>query len=314
MTPTPAVLVVGEALVDLVDDGHGSPTEHVGGSPANVAMGLARLDHEVLLATHLGDDERGALVADAVRGAGVGLTPASTSADRTSTATAVLDPTGAAEYVFDLEWRYDAADTTACAEGSSTPVGHLHTGSLGTALEPGGAAVVEHLRALRGRWTVSYDPNARPGIMADTRGTRARVEEICTLADVVKCSDEDLAWFYPDRTWAEAAAFLVGLGPRLLVVTRGGEGATALRPGDDGTLHRTDLAAPTVEVVDTVGAGDSFMAGLLSGLLEAGVLGGTERAPWGDDVVLPALRRALATGAWTVQRAGAGGPTRGELT
>lgn len=315
-------LVVGEALVDVVRTAAGAVTEHVGGSPANVAMGLARLDHPVQLVAHLAHDDRGERIAGAVQKSGAGLL-ASWGAQRTSTAEATLDDAGAATYEFDLEWRYDAAAVEAGLSDLSGAqrIGHVHTGSLAATLEPGGTAVLEHLRTLRERHTISYDPNARPSIMGDATTARARVEEVAALADVVKCSDEDLEWFYDDRAWPQAAEHLLELGPRLVVTTRGGGGAVCRWRDAQGEPQVAELQAPSVTVADTVGAGDSFMAGLVSGLLDAGLLGhdsqgapAREAAGWHDlEALRPALERGLATGAWTVQREGAGGPSRAEL-
>lgn len=307
-------LVVGEALVDLVRpaDG-GADVEHVGGSPANVARGLARLGHGVVLATHLGADARGDRIEAELAADGVRLTAGSRGAERTSTALATLDTSGAAQYEFALDWQHDASSV------DDTGVGHVHTGSIGATLEPGGSQVLGHLHGLRAGHTISYDPNARPTLMGTPAAVRERLEAVTSLADIVKCSDQDLDWFYPELGWQEGAAHLATLGPRLVVVTAGGSGAhVRWVRGDDSAPVSFTMASPRVAVVDTVGAGDSFMAGLLSGLLDAGLLGGAgARAAWASPAAEAAVRaavaRGIATGAWTVQRAGAGGPTRADL-
>jgi fructokinase len=149
--------------------------------------------------------------------------------------------------------------------------------------------------------------------MGDPKDARNRVEEIVALSDVVKPSDEDIAWFYPDRTIDDVVADWLALGPSLVVVTRGAKGATFAVQGADPVL----ASSADVEMVDTVGAGDSFMAGLLSGLLDAGLLGGEDaRVKLGQATpadVLPAVQRAIATSGVTVSRAGAYAPTRREL-
>lgn len=300
-----AVLTVGEALVDVVvPHGGGEPVEHVGGSPANVAVGLAALGHPSRLTAYLGDDARGARIASHLDRYAVQLTPGSTSAPQTSTATARLDEAGVASYDFDLVWQVGEQDLT--------DIGHLHSGSLAATLEPGGTAVVElmaraHLEGL----TVSYDPNCRPGIMGGPDDARQRVEECVGRSDVVKASLEDVEWLYPGAAVADVVREWGRLGPHLVVVTRGGDGPVVHLPR---TGELTERAGRAVDVVDTVGAGDSFMAGLLSGLLDAGLLG-RHGTPAGGDLagVGPALDRALACASWTVQRAGAASPTRADL-
>ena len=301
----PSILVMGEALVDVVTRGD-DVDEHVGGSPANVAFGLGRLGHDVALATWIGADRRGKRIARACRRADVELVPGSDKAPRTSVANAELDAEGHATYNFDLTWVLPTLPHI-------SEVDHVHTGSIAATLEPGGTQVVGALKATHGGATISYDPNARPTLMGDPQDARNRVEEIVVLSDVVKVSDQDVEWFYPDRAIEDVVQDWLALGPSLVVVTRGGEGATFAVRGADPVLARS----ADVQMVDTVGAGDSFMAGLISGLLDAGLLGGEgarvklgQAAP-GD--VLPAVQRAIATSGVTVSRAGAYAPTRKEL-
>lgn len=299
------VTVVGEALIDIVVPTDGEVAEHVGGSPANVAVGLARLGHRVELATHIGHDPRGERIAALLTAEQVALAPGSATAVRTPTATARLDETGAASYEFDLDWQADAS--LAVPEG-----GHLHTGSIAAVLLPGGAAVRSIIEAALPHATFSYDPNARPSLMGPVDSARAVIEATVGLADVVKASDEDLRWLYPETSLEDVLRAWAARGPRLVAATQGGREVVILLAGE---IHR--LAARSVEVVDTVGAGDSFMSGLLSGLLDAGLLGGAgararlAEADWNQ--VCPAVLRAIECSAITVSRAGANPPTRGEL-
>lgn len=300
------VLVVGEALIDRIERDGTVVGEHVGGSPANVAAGLARLGHPVELATHLGADERGQQIADHLAAHGVRLSAGTDRSATTSVATARLDAGGAAGYDFDLEWRL--------GEVPLDGVGHLHTGSIAATLEPGGSQVLALLdRARAAGATVSYDPNARPGIMGGADEVRARVEDYVRRSDIVKASDEDLAWLYAGASLTEVMQRWRRSGPAAVVVTRGGSGALV----QVGEAEPVPAPAPPVQVVDTVGAGDSFMAGLVSGLLDAGLLGGSgarQVLAQGDaGRVLAAVRRGLACAALTVSRAGAYSPTRQEL-
>jgi len=304
---TGRLLVVGEALVDIVQDQTGDRAEHVGGSPANVAMGLARLDQRVDFACWLGRDPRGERIAAHLARHGVSVLPESFGADPTTTAVATLDAQGAATYDFDLHW--DLPHVTIPRD-----TGHIHTGSIGAVLEPGAVSVIEAIDEVRAQGTVSYDPNIRPGIMGDLEAVRPKVEELIGSSDVVKASDDDLELLHPGLSTEEVMARLVASGPALAVVTRGAAGVMFRVASNDEVATVPTLAE---HVVDTVGAGDSFMAGLVSGLLAAGLLGGVDardrlaRASLED--VRPAIERGLATSAVTVGKAGAYAPSLDEL-
>jgi fructokinase len=307
MSTAPASVVVGELLVDVTSSADGTIAEHVGGSPANVALGLARLGHETYFATVVGADERGQRCTHHVEAGGVRLLPGATTTEHpTSTAVATIDRGGSASYVFDLHWDLPPVQFPADA-------GHVHTGSIATTLPPGATNVLDAVRRGHATGTVSYDPNIRPSIMGEPDVVRPRVEELVALADVIKCSSDDLLWLYPDVSPEQVMERWAGSGATLVVVTLGSNGVT-WRTGD-GRLGVD--AARTRAVVDTIGAGDSFMAGLISGLLDAGLLGDeTARARLraaGHDDVAPALGRALATSGVTVRRAGAYAPTREEI-
>ncbi|WP_392542989.1 carbohydrate kinase [Oryzobacter telluris] len=306
-TTSGPVVVIGELLVDIVHTPDGDTAEHVGGSPANVALGLSRLGHDTHFATLVGTDARGIRCREHVEAGGVALLPGSMSEEHpTSTAVATLDESGAASYVFDLHWNLPPVQLP---DGTT----HVHTGSIATTLEPGEAEVTDALRRARPAATVSYDPNARPTIMGAPDAVRARVEELVALSDLVKCSEDDVDWLYPGDTPSAVMERWVALGAALTVVTLGGDGVTwRTASGEEATEE-----ARVKDVVDTVGAGDSFMAGIVSGLLDLGLLGGPDarerlRAAALHDVH-PAIDRALATSGVTVRRAGAYAPTREEI-
>ncbi|MDN4475630.1 carbohydrate kinase [Demequina sp. SYSU T00192] len=299
------VLVVGEALVDVVMGPDGTAA-HPGGSPANVALGLARLGRDVDLLTRLGLDPNGVLVADHLQDDGVRLVPGSAGPGPTSVATATLDAGGAATYEFDIAW--ELADGVRLR---NAPLA-VHTGSIAAVMAPGAEQVLRLVHALRFNSTVTYDPNVRPSLMGSPDDARPAIERMVGLADVVKASDEDLGWLYPDRTVDEAARAWAGMGPALVVVTRGGDGATAFTH-DGREIHEP---APAVTVADTVGAGDSFMAGLIDGLWGAGLLGRPHRDAlrgMSDEAVTGLLRPCARIAAITVSRPGANPPTRAEL-
>lgn len=257
------VLVVGEALVDVVQ---GRP--YAGGSPANVAVALGRQGVPVTLATRLGDDEYGALVRRHLEASHVKVLAA--PAQRTSSATATLDGTGAATYEFDVEWEpildLPKADI-------------VHLGSFSALLgdPPTG--------------TLSYDVNVRPALMPAK--PQQRVEQVAARATIVKASNEDLDWLYPERTWEESAQALLKLGPAVVWVTRGAGGAVGFT-----ARGSVEVTASKVQVVDTIGAGDTFSAGLIAGWLQ-----------WGDDWARVGAH-AAALAASTTSRPGADPPWR----
>ncbi|MFI1452687.1 carbohydrate kinase [Streptomyces roseus] len=319
-------LVIGEAIMDVLTGADGVRRSRPGGSPANVALGLARLGHPVRLATRIGRDGPGRALHAHLREGGVEVTPGSFTDDATSTATARLDAAGGAHYTFDITW--DLPPGGLGGLGGPAPA-HVHTGSIATALAPGADRVFAAARAARAAATLSYDPNIRPALLTGPDRERPRVERLVALSDVVKASEEDLGWLCPGRSPDETARrWLAGSGagdgPALVVVTVGGAGARAFWPGG-----RCEV--PAVEVADTVGAGDAFMAGLLSGLLDTGLLAragpsaapGTARARWAlreatasarlDPRVGSALALAARAAAMTCTREGADPPTRSEI-
>jgi fructokinase len=290
---TPDVVVIGEALIDIVESASGS-TEHVGGSPANVALGLGRLGVAVALLTQLGDDDRGRGIVTHLEASGVAVARESFALERTSTALARVAADGQASYVFDVAWNR-----------FSVPV-HLlprvvHTGSVAAFVQPGADSVREALRSSTAA-EVTFDPNIRPALLG-SRGEALRAfEETAGLATVVKLSDEDAAWLYPGVAPARVVDTIHALGPRLVAVTLGADGAIV-----SGTAGRLTIPAERVDIIDTIGAGDTFMASLIASVRQAG----------SADLDRASLeqfgRRAVAAAAITVSRAGADLPWAHEL-
>jgi fructokinase len=315
--PNTAVLVIGEALMDVIASPGSAEhrTESPGGSPANVALGLGRLGRlgrDVTLVTQLGADPRGEVITEHLRDSAVTTVNAAPPRAHTSSATAYLDADGSARYDFDVTWEIERP----------ADLGHpslVHTGSLAAVLSPGAEVVRSVIAELRQSAIASFDPNCRPQLMGDVATARQGIEEWVRTSDVVKVSEEDLQWLYPDTAEDQSAARWAQLGPSLVVLTRGAAGASAWL-GE----ARVDVPAVAVEVVDTVGAGDAFMAALLDELvdeLSAGRLAARSDARPGESRRLglhpERVRLALLTGAAaaaiTVSRPGANLPRRGEL-
>jgi fructokinase len=298
---TGRALVIGEALIDIVERNGEVIGEHVGGSPLNVAVGLARLGRGVDFLTHIGEDARGRRISDYVKEAGAELVSGSSTAERTPTAQATLDESGKAAYVFDIDWELSGTPEVA-------PPLVAHTGSIATILEPGCRATAALLDAYHLSATISFDPNVRPALIEDEEQARTRIDRLVERCDLVKASDEDLHWIDAGRSPEKVAQTWLSLGPAIVAVTMGERGAFAVC--EAGVAR---VAAQAVDVVDTVGAGDAFMTGLIDALWSVGLLGADRRADLrriSVDTLTGVLHTAALSSALTVARAGADLPDR----
>lgn len=302
------ITVIGEALIDEVLSDTAPRRSHPGGSPLNVAVGVARLGRPVQFVGRYGTDAYGVLIAEHLKNNSV-LAALPADGRPTSVATATLDPAGGARYTFDLEWTLPglAAELPRLLEGTTL----LHTGSIATMLSPGAHEVLTAVEQAHPQATITYDPNCRPTIITDVSYAREQAEKFVRLADVVKASDEDLAWLYPDQPVEDAARAWLQLGPAVVVVTRGSRGPWAVAASGS-----CEAPAPAVAVADTVGAGDSFMAALIAGLMDRDFDGAARRPELrkigvGDlEAIIAYAARAAAI---TVSRPGADPPRRSEL-
>ncbi len=303
------ILISGEALIDLIPD----PVKQnaydavLGGSPYNVAIGLARLGSKTAFVSRISADGNGEALAAGLGGNGVDL--AFVLRDkRPSTLAFVMRGTAktGSRYSFYLDatsfdgpWPFPAT----WPEGGR----HLHVGSI-SAIDPRhGEHVVEALMVARSHATISYDPNIRPLVTPDQPAVAALVERQAALANVVKASEEDLQWLYPARSVEDSLAAWAALGPRFCVATLGERGALAIIDG-----QRIEVPAPRIDVVDTVGAGDSFMSALLSAMDHDSALGAGASPP-SRTALERWLRFAAAASAITCTRKGSDPPTRAEV-
>ncbi|MFC0680503.1 carbohydrate kinase [Lysobacter korlensis] len=295
-TDPPSVLVVGEALVDIVRAPDGD-REFPGGSPLNVAFGLARLGIATTLQTRIGRDAHGERVRGHLGSAGVALWPGSEDAPRTSTAVARIGADGTASYEFDIRWDVEPI--------AVPPVfSAVHAGSIAAFLEPGATAVRRTLAGAAGSALVTFDPNIRPALVGARQSALAAFEETVGLAGVVKLSDEDAEWLYPGSDVDDVLARVLDLGADLAVCTLGAAGAR-LRT----RAHAVNVPAVRVPVADTIGAGDSFMSCLLAELLQR-----DDPPRELDSAALSAVgAMAVRAAAITVGRPGAQPPTAAEL-
>jgi fructokinase len=301
MTATRSVGVVGEALVDVVHSLDGTVTQHPGGSPLNVAIGLARLGVRTSLYTQLGLDSNGQLLHSYLDDNGVSVITAATR-HAASIARATLNTDGAASYEFQIDW--------AIPHTSLTDYDMVHCGSLATVLDPGAHVVLDMIHEARATALVSFDPNCRPSIVEDRALGRRRAEDFVQATHVVKASDEDLEWLYPDRHWRDSADNWLAMGPAMVVVTRGPRGSFAI---NQSCWAELPVPSSLPAIVDTVGAGDSFMAAILWHLHSSSRLAPQSVAEFNSDELTALLRVAGHAAGLTCSRSGANPPGRDEL-
>lgn len=307
------ILCAGEALIDMLPRmstcGEASFVPVAGGSVFNTAIALGRLNQPVRFFTGLSTDLFGQKLGATLEGSGVdaGLSPRS---GRPTTLAFVELTDGHARYAF-----YDENTAGRMLSKADLPppealgdVRALFFGGISLVVEPCAAAYEALALREAPRRLVMVDPNIRPGFISDEPAYRARIDRMLAAADIVKVSDEDLEWIAGPGDPAALAGELLARGPKLICVTRGREGVTAYRDGG-----AVSVPANVVEVVDTVGAGDTFNAGLLAGLARAGRLEKSALATLSDTDLTAALALGARAAAITVSRAGANPPGAAEL-
>lgn len=302
------ILCCGESLIDLVPD-NGAFLPLPGGSVYNTTVALGRLGAKTGYVWPLAQDAFGEALRGPLENAGVDLSLCPSSPRLTTLAVVFLN-NGNATYSFYDEGTagrmFDIGDLPAIPD----EVEALFIGGISLTQDPCGATVEEfaHRAAERGL-VIMLDLNIRPDFIGDDRATRDRLGALMRIADIVKISDEDAAWLFPENSAENTVLQLLELGPRLILRTHGPDGATGIRKS--GNVFRR---ADKVTVADTIGAGDTFNAGLLTALSEAGVLSRDALETLDDETLLGALDLAASAAAVTVSRPGANPPWRNELT
>ena len=310
------LVVVGENVMDLLPTRHGPDVLRAapGGGPANTAVAASRLGLPTRLLARIGSDGFGELIRDRLLSEGLDPSGLVAAEEPSALALATLNEDGSARYDFRMDdaadWRWRPGELP---ESLEPEVRALHAASIALFREPGASRIEALLRREHGRGqvTVTLDPNIREGVIGDPAAARALALRHAAQAHVVKASDEDLAFLYPEDTVEQAARALAALGPALVVVTRGADGAFALSHGVSASVP-----APKTEVVDTVGAGDSFMGALLHRLDLDGRLGSEPRsrlAGLTEQDLSDLLAFAASAAAYTVTREGADPPTAAQL-
>lgn len=301
MNPRHDVLVIGEALIDVHDDGM-TIRERVGGSAGNIAVGLARLGRDTLLHTAIGRDERGDDITAYLTASGVGLSDSSVTQASSSVARAVLRVDGSARHDFRIQWApaADPGDSTARC---------VHAGSVAAYIEPGAGTVLDLVTRAHGRSLITFDPKIEPTLVGAREDARRRTLEFVELAGIVKASESDLMFLYPDDDPVDVLRDWIARGPDLAVLTRGPRGATAV-------TARGVVDVPGISVLYAeagVGGGDAFMSTLIDSALTLDADSSMRWLRSGAPVVEQVLARSVQAAALTVARLGAVPPTADEL-
>jgi fructokinase len=303
------ILCCGEALIDMIEN-DGAFRPYAGGAVFNTAIALGRLEREVGFLSGISTDMFGTLLRDTLQASAVDTSTVILS-DQPTTLAFVQLTDGNATYSF-----YDENTAGRSLNANALPtippaVSTLYFGGISLIGMPAAdfyAALAQQEAQQR---VIMIDPNIRPQFIADQDSYRARLAKMIGICDILKVSDDDLHWITPgDAPIEEKARALMALGPKLLILTKGSAGASAyLACGET-----VDAASRRVDVVDTVGAGDTFNAGVLAKLSQLGCLTKDGIAQLTADDALAALRLGAEVASITVSRAGANPPMLSELS
>jgi fructokinase len=306
-TGAPRLTVAGEALVDLIPDGNsGGYRATPGGSPFNVAIGLARLGHRTTLMARLADNAFGRLLRAHAEAEHLDLSYAPAATQPTTLAVVSLDRNAQASYDFYLQGTADWQWTDAELARVPGDTAVFHFGSLASWTPPGAVRIHAAAARLRrhGEVVVSYDPNIRPALLGSTENARDLVERSVSVAHIVKASWEDAGWLYPRVSLTEVGARWRELGALVVVITDGPDGATVFLPGEAPARR----PGRKVQVADTIGAGDAFTAGLIGGLARRGMTTPSRLRGCPPAVAAEAVDEAILISALTCERSGADPP------
>ena len=298
-------MVAGEALIDLVAGDGDDLVGHTGGGPFNTARTIARLEQPVSFLGRLSTDSFGARLREDLRADGVGLEAVVETEDPSTLALAELDAAGAARYRFYVQGTSAPGLTWEEVPAFVTESAVFYLGALGLVFEPTARTLERVVAEVCDETLVALDPNCRPAAIPDEAAYRARLERLLARTDLLKASTEDLEWLLPGVDPIDAARQLLARGPKLAVVTRGGEGAVVVSAEES-----VPVSGPRVQVVDTIGAGDAFGGGFLAAWLGQG----RGRRDLGDiAAAVDATAFACRVAGLTCARAGASPPRLAEL-
>lgn len=293
-----SVWVCGEALVDVLESG-----AVVGGGPANTAKALARLGRRVEFIGGVSTDHYGEQITEELRSDGVSMKFSLQSKKPTATAKVTLDHKGGATYLFTIDdtATFDFNDTWLPDPSRFKPRA-LHIGSLAAIIEPGSTALYDWATTVAEFAPVVFDPNVRTSYLADHDRYVESVERWISISTVVKASDDDIAWLYPDLDPVSVAKKWIQNGVHIVVITRGPKGLIAVTPEEI-----VDVPGSKVDVIDTVGAGDTVGAVVVDAILEYGL------ENLHGEALQNAMDCAVRAAAITCSRTGAQPPMKFEL-
>lgn len=294
--------VCGEALIDIFETAEGKQAV-VGGGPANTARALALLGNDVEFIGGISSDAYGIEIRNVLVDSGVGVRHALAGDAPTCTAAVSLDENGSASYIFTIEGTvtFDF-DLTWLPDPAKYKPSLLHIGTLATLISPGASNLLEWARHVSEFAPIVFDPNVRPLVVSDRDEYRSQIEPWLEISSVVKLSEDDMSWLYPDESFEEVAARWIALGVPLIIITHGAKGITAITPRE--SVH---VSSRKVNVVDTIGAGDTVGAVVSQAVLATGIVN------LHGDQLAEMLRCASVAAAITCSRAGAQPPTASEL-
>jgi fructokinase len=298
-----SIWVCGEVLIDLIPDASGERTPHVGGGPANTAKALARLGHDVQFIDGISSDKYGQMSEKELLDDEVKLDLALKSDKPTCLAIITLNENGGASYQFEID---GTATFDFSAEWLPDPSRFkpqvLHIGTLVTVIQPGADVLFDWALQVAEFAPIVFDPNVRSVVLNDHEKYVEAVERWVSISSVVKVSDDDMAWLYPDQNNEAVAKRWIDAGAALVVVTCGASGLVGFTA--DGSV---EVPGVKVEVADTVGAGDTVGAIIVEAMIEKGILNLT------GDLLKSVLHRAAVAAGITCSRKGAQPPYKHEL-
>lgn len=321
------ILVIGEALIDMIEDRAepGSFKAIVGGANANVAIALARRGTKHQFLGRLSKDRFGQIIRKKLTDNHVAFDYSIDAAEQTTLVTVSIDAAGKPSYTFYVEgtadWNWTPAELPSDTDLENLHATAIQFGCLTMAIEPGNLVIEDWAREhfKQNSVTISHDINIRPALGFEANHERARVERLNEISHLIKASDEDIEWLYglqPGASVDEIVWQWIGQTGRQVFVTRGGDGVSIYRIDSSGNRSKLAVAAQKIEVVDTVGAGDTFCANLIGQLSDLEALGADpfdRLQNLSDETLMEITRVASVAAAIACQRAGAEPPTLADL-
>jgi fructokinase len=295
--------VCGEVLIDLIPGADGVRVAHVGGGPANTAKALARLGHDVHFIDGISSDEYGQMARKELLDDEVQLDLALKSDKPTCTAEVTLAADGSASYVFTIDGTatFDFSDSWLPDPSRYKPQ-VLHIGTLVTIIEPASSVLYDWAVKVNEFAPIVFDPNIRPSVVGDRVRYAAAVEKWAAISSVIKLSDDDMKWLYPDQSFESVVQHWIAQGASVVVITRGSDGLIGF-----SSAGSVEVPGVKIEVADTVGAGDTVGAILVEAMVEKGLENLT------GEVLKATLHRAAVAAGITCSRKGAQPPYKHEL-